>query len=106
MSLGQIIKNRRQKMKLTQQQLAKALNVTPQHISAVEQDKRTPSLASLAKLAEELGVTVDYLVTGKEGGITDIIPAIKADKMLNLETKRALITLVRELRKTTESVSD
>ena len=52
----------------------------------------------LAKLAEELGVTVDYLVTGKEGVITDIIPAIKADKTLNLEAKRALISLVRALR--------
>ncbi|MBA7688303.1 hypothetical protein ES703_96782 [subsurface metagenome] len=54
----------------------------------------------LAKLAEELGVTVDYLVAGKEGVITDTIPAIKADKTLNLEAKRALISLVRALRNT------
>ena len=97
MSLGQRIRMRRQTLKLTQQQLAEALGLTPQHISAIEQNKRAPSLPSLAKLAEELGVTVDYLVTGKEGVITDTIPAIKADKALNLEAKRALITLVREL---------
>ncbi len=104
MSLGQRIRKRRQALEITQRQLAEALGVTPQHISAVEQDKRTPSLPSLAKLAEELGVTVDYLVTGKEGVITDIIPAIKADKSLNLETKRALIALVKALREA--SVSD
>jgi len=100
MSLGQRIRMRRQALKLTQQQVAEALELTPQHISAIEQDKRAPSLPSLAKLAEELGVTVDYLVTGKEGVITDTIPAIKADKTLKLEAKKALIVLVRSLRDT------
>ena len=45
-----------------------------------------------------MGVTVDYLVAGKEGVITDTIPAIKADKTLNLEAKKALISLVQALR--------
>lgn len=97
MSLGQRIRERRQTLKLTQQQLAEALGLTPQHISAIEQEKRSPSLTSLAELAEELGVTVDYLVTGKEGVITDTIPAIKADKRLKLEVKKALIALVQAL---------
>jgi len=97
MSLGQRIRKRRQAMKLTQQQLAKALGLTSQHVSAIEQDKRAPSLTSLAKLAEELGVSVDYLVAGKEGVIKDTIPAIKADKKLKLEVKKALITLVQAL---------
>jgi len=97
MSLGERIRARRQALKLTQQQVAEALKLSPQHISAIEQDKRVPSLPSLAKLAEELGVTVDYLVTGKEGVITDTIPAIKADNKLKLEVKRALIALVEAL---------
>jgi len=97
MTLGERIRKRRQLMKLTQQELGKALSLTSQHISAIEQDKRTPSLASLAKIAEELGVSVDYLLTGQEGIITDTIPAIKADKKLKLEVKKALITLVRAL---------
>jgi transcriptional regulator with XRE-family HTH domain len=98
MTLGERIRKRRQLMKLTQQELGKALGLTSQHISAIEQDKRTPSLASLAKIAEELGVSVDYLLTGQEEGvITDTIPAIKADKKLKLEVKKALITLVRAL---------
>jgi len=102
MTLGERVRERRQTLKVTQQQLAEAIGVTHQHVSAIEQDKRTPSLPSLAKLAEELGVTVDYLVAGKEGIITDTIPAIKADKSLSLEVKRALIALVEVLRKTTK----
>jgi len=98
MSLGQRIRKRRQALELTQQQVAKSLGLTPQHLSAVEQDKRALSLNTLAKLAEELGASIDYLVTGKEGIITDTIPAIKADKQLKIEVKNALITLVKALR--------
>jgi len=97
-SLGERIKERRQTLKITQQDLAQALGMTPQHISAIEQNKWSPSLAVLPKLAEELGVSTDYLLSGKEGIITDVIPAIKADKTLRLKVKRALIALVKELR--------
>jgi transcriptional regulator with XRE-family HTH domain len=97
MTIGQRIRKRREAMKLTQQQLGDALSVTAQHISAIEKDKRAPSLDSLARLAEELGVTVDFLVTGKEGIITDPIPAIRADKKLKIEIKRALVTLIRAI---------
>ena len=70
---------------------------TPQHISVIEKNKRAPSFDSLAKLAEELGVTTDYLITGKENVISDIIPVIKADKTLDLEVKNALVRLVQAL---------
>jgi len=97
MSIGKRIRIKRQTLKMTQEELAKAIEVTPQHISAIEQSKREPSLSSLARLANELGVTVDYLVIGKEGAITDAIPAIKSDKKLNLKAKKALIALIQEL---------
>ena len=60
----------------------------------------------LAKLAEELGVSIDYIVSGKEGIITDAIPAIKAHKRLNLEVKRALIALVEEYGKPAEELRE
>ena len=81
---------------MTQQELAEVIGVTPQHISLIEQDKGAPSLSTLAKLAEELGVTIDYLVTGKESVITDAIPAIKGDKKLKLKVKKALIALIQD----------
>ncbi|GAH48832.1 unnamed protein product, partial [marine sediment metagenome] len=48
----------------------------------------------------------DYLVTGKETIITDIIPAIKADKGLKLRVKRLLIGLVEEFQAATTSDCD
>jgi len=105
-SLGERIKQRRQALKITQQELAQSLGMTPQHISAIEQNKWAPSITLLPKLAEELGVSIDYLVSGKEGIITDTIPAIKANKRLNLKVKRALIALVEEYSKPAEELRE
>ena len=99
MSLGQRVRERRIALDITQQELADALEVTPQHISVIEQDKVAPSVALLARLAQELGVSADYLLSGREGIITEVIPAIKADNSLTLEAKKILITLVKQLRK-------
>ncbi len=97
LSLGERFLERRQALHITQQDLARSLGVTPQHISLIEQNKVAPSVALLAGLATELGVSVDYLVSGKEGIITDTIPAIKADKRLKIKAKKALIAMVEEL---------
>jgi transcriptional regulator with XRE-family HTH domain len=97
-SLGERITNRRQELGITQRQLATVLNITPQHISAIEKEKGAPSLAFLIRLAEELGVTTDYLLTGKESVLTDSVAAIKADKSLDKATKSSLVSLIRKLR--------
>ncbi|MDP2973011.1 MAG: helix-turn-helix transcriptional regulator [Deltaproteobacteria bacterium] len=99
MSLGERTKERRQALKITQQDLAQSVGMTPQHISAIEQGKWAPSVTLLPKLAEELGVTTDYLLCGKESLVTDTVPAIKADKSLTIKVKKLLIGLVEELRK-------
>jgi transcriptional regulator with XRE-family HTH domain len=97
MGLGERIKARREELGLTQLQIARVLDITPQHISVIEKNKRAPSLDLLAKLAQELGVNTDYLITGKASVVSDIIPVIKADKVLNLEVKNALVRLVQAL---------
>ena len=99
MGLGERIKGKREELGLTQLQLAQALGVTPQHISVIEQNKRAPSLDLLAKLAHELGVTTDYLITGKGSVVSDVGSMIKADDTLSLDTKRALLILIGQLQK-------
>ena len=59
----------------------------------------------LAKLTEKLGVSIDYLLSGKaaQGGmLLDPIVSIKAGKRLTPKAKRALIALVEELCATEE----
>ena len=67
MSLGQRIRQRRIILNVTQQGLADALNITPQHISVIEQDKATPSVALLPKFAEQLGVSTDTFSPERKG---------------------------------------
>ena len=98
MNLGQRITDRRRKLQITQQDLAQALNLTPQHISAIEKGKKIPSLDLTTKIAEQLGVSIDYLVSGKEGTVKDTISAIRADDRINPKIKKSLISLVEELR--------
>lgn len=97
MGLGERIRERRQEIGLTQDDLAKILEVTPQHISAIENDKRLPSLEFLVKLAKTLKVTTDYLLSGEEAIVTPTISAIKADKKLSTRSRNALVNLVEEL---------
>jgi len=96
--LGQRVKHRRQALKITQQDMARSFGVTPQYISLIEHDEAGPSLTMLPKLAEVLGVSADYILSGKESIVTDTIPAIKGDKSLTLNLKRALIAMVEEFR--------
>jgi len=100
MSIGERIKAKRLDLKLTQQDLSRELHATPQHISAIEQNKRLPSLAMLEKLAEQLGVTIDYIVTGRESILSGLLPAVKADPRLTLKARKALASIIEELHDT------
>jgi transcriptional regulator with XRE-family HTH domain len=59
--LGELIKQSRQKAKLTQQQLGEKLELTQTTISAWEGGKYFPALEQLPELAEALGLSVDQL---------------------------------------------
>lgn len=97
MSIGDRIKAKRLGLKLTQQDLSRELRITPQHVSAIEQNKRLPSIPMLEKLAEELGVTIDYIVTGRESILTGLLPAVKADPRLSLKARKALASIIEDL---------
>ena len=53
-------------MRISQTQLAKRLHISPSAIGMYEQGRREPSAGILVGLAKELGVSVDYLLTGKD----------------------------------------
>ncbi len=97
MTLGRRIKERRQALRITQKDLANAAQITLQHVSAIEQSKRTPSLPLLIKLAEQLNASLDHLVLGKETYI-DVIACIEADDRLDSEAKKSLTNLVMVMR--------
>lgn len=65
MSLGMNLKELREERKLTQNQLAEALNVSFQAVSAWERDEYKPDTDKLIKIAEILDVSVSAIVEEK-----------------------------------------
>lgn len=64
--LGQQIKNLRTANHLSQEDLAQKLFVSRQSISKYENGEATPDVDKLVQLAEIFGVSLDYLILGKE----------------------------------------
>jgi putative transcriptional regulator len=56
-ALGQLIKQKRKELALTQRELAKKLGVEASHVAYLEGGKRNPSLALMGRLEEALGIS-------------------------------------------------
>lgn len=66
-STGQRIRALRRSKKLTQVQLAKIAGVSSPAVTEWEKDGYLPKAASLEAMANEFGVTTEYILTGKGG---------------------------------------
>lgn len=62
MQIGDKIKKLRRKRKVTQEQLAKQLGVTPQAVSKWEKGLAYPEINLLVPIADYFSVTVDFLL--------------------------------------------
>ncbi|HVZ60459.1 MAG TPA: helix-turn-helix transcriptional regulator, partial [Terriglobales bacterium] len=70
------IRSLRQRSGMSQRQLALRMNVPRTYVSKIENEKATPTLSSLARLASALSVTVPDLISGcctRENSIKDLI---------------------------------
>lgn len=95
--VGRRVRARRQALQLTQDELAQELDVTRQHISRIENSLVVPSLDLLLRLSRCLGVSTDYLLTGKETPALGIAGSIRSDHALSAAAKRHLLGLIAEL---------
>lgn len=87
-AIGKGIRNNRQRLKLTIEQLAEAAGVDANYLAHVETGSKTPSLPMVAKVMDALGVGPAALFVGGHG-------AIKASEGDDLERK--IRVLVRGL---------
>lgn len=90
--IGTRVKELRKRDRLSQEELGRKLGVVKQTISAWENDKYDPDYATIVKVSNFFGVTVDYL-----SGITDEVPdSIRpVDYLANLpNVDRILIEMI------------
>lgn len=93
--LGARIAALRRQRKWNQAELAARLQISPSTLGMYEQERRQPSPEMLVKLAKELGVTTDFLLTGEvpvggEGALTDMLTSriLAADQRLDSRRER------------------
>src|SRR5438105_5765508 len=67
MTLGERIKKRRTDLGWTQEVLAQKAGISKGFLSDLENNKRNISADTLLDVAKELGLSLDYLMTGADG---------------------------------------
>ena len=64
-TIGERVKETRKKLGLTQSQLAEKVFISESYMALIEAGKRNPSTDVVKCLAEEMGVSIDYLIYGQ-----------------------------------------
>ncbi len=82
LQVAQAIRSLRQRGGLSQRQLALRMNVPRTYVSKIENEKATPTLSSLERLARALEVSVPELLMGAERGRQEEIRGLLADDFI------------------------
>lgn len=88
-SIGETISSLRKKKGLTQNELAKKMNVTDKAVSKWERDLSCPDVNTISRLAEVLDVSVEELLNAKEQRKTNS----KIKDLVNLIFKAVAIAM-------------
>lgn len=95
MDLGKKILELRKEKKITREKLGKIIGTSGAIIGRYERDERTPSVEIARKMAQALGVSLDYLVGNTDFLLdTDIIKKIQDIQKLPQEDKNHLFYLL------------
>ena len=87
-NIGDRIKQKRKELGLTQAELGEKLNITDRAVSKWEQGEGDPNLSIIPDIAKVLGVSLDYLLLGKEEEPAITLDDMDAEKRLSLLIKK------------------
>jgi transcriptional regulator with XRE-family HTH domain len=62
MFLGKRVREERLKLNLTQEKLAESVDISDSYLGQIERGERSVTLDTLIRIANRLGVTIDYLL--------------------------------------------
>ena len=80
--IGKRIRRAREERNITQAQLAEKLHLSSNYIGLIERNVNTPSVSVLVSIADELGVSMDYLV-GTHTHTSNKDCSVYVDKLTN-----------------------
>lgn len=88
--LGARIAALRREAGLSQTELARHLGISASAIGMYEQGRREPAAQMLVRLADQFGVTVDYLLTGRMPQQMDAVERMLQDRIAAADSRLKL----------------
>lgn len=97
--LGRRIREERLKLRLTQEKLAEDVDLSDAHIGQIERGGRCPTVGGLVRIANRLGVSVDYLLADsvKVNDATLICELEQLFEGRSIKEKKMAVDLIRTL---------
>jgi len=77
-AIGNRIRQGREVLNLTRDQLAELLGISSYYLGQLERGERQMSLPLLMRICEKLHASLDYLVLGNDSGVSENINEIEA----------------------------
>ena len=104
-AVGKRLKEARERAGLSQRQLSFP-GCSPAYISRIEAGDRIPSLQLLREMGRRLGVSEDYLASGRERALVEEDELVAAEVALRLDDRETAERLFREALETATSPED
>ncbi len=107
-ALGDKIRKQRQRMNLTQEKLAEKIDISESFMGHIERGDRKLSLDTLVKIAQELDISIDYLLldTIKLEPDTYLNEIVTALGQKNKKQVKALLSIVKLLAENLDKWAD
>ena len=109
-SIGEYIREQRQRAKISVRQLAEAAGVSNPYLSQIERGLRKPSAEILQQIAKGLRISAEVLyvkagILEEREADTDVQAAIRADLILTERQKQVLLDIYESFGKENEAAS-
>ena len=91
--LGKRIRAERRKQDLTQEKLAEMANISDSFMGHIERGGRTLSIETLAKLANALNLSIEYIVCGEFNYQPNMLPAEILDALNRMSSNQRKVFL-------------
>jgi transcriptional regulator with XRE-family HTH domain len=102
--LGKRIRAERRKQDLTQEKLAEMADISESFLGHIERGGRTLSIETLAKLANALNLSIEYIVCGEFNYQPNMLPAEIHDSLNKMSSSQRKVFL--DIMKTLTDNSD
>ncbi|MCL2202031.1 MAG: helix-turn-helix domain-containing protein [Oscillospiraceae bacterium] len=91
--LGKRIRAERRRQDLTQEKLAEMADISDSFLGHIERGGRTLSIETLAKLANALNLSIEYIVCGEFNYQPDMLPAEIHDALNQMSSSQRIVFL-------------